>query len=293
MRLILGWRLHHCGRAAFWPFHHLLRNGPLSALVDWFTEALATETPTAVAVVGGGGRCLQRTALGAYLLVGRSALPQLQPRPTRRCGPICWRWRGTGIAPGGGPGGWMCPMRSPRLPRREFPGVWRAERRRLDRRRGSGGRRPWPCRAGLFFAARLTTSLAWAILGWVGARQVADQMLGAARPCRAPLPPLDQAGFRAGLEEGAGVWYGPAINRASSTLLLTAMTTPRALQCASAATGALAWPAARSCCGCACLYLRHRDWASAGGTEPACPARPCLGRFSLGARNRCGAAGPG
>jgi len=108
----------------------MLENGPLSPYVDWFQRgALATETPTAVAVVvavalTAKGRLLCGCLLPA-LVETIPALPQLQTTAQLpACGLSAGGARHWGLPPG--VDGWRldcCPMRYPRL-LAEFRAVW-------------------------------------------------------------------------------------------------------------------------------------------------------------------------
>ncbi|MCT0204229.1 glycoside hydrolase family 13 protein [Synechococcus sp. CS-602] len=278
MRLILDGVFNHCGRG-FWAFHHLLENGPLSPYVDWFHVEHWPLNPYGGGGGGGGGAAAKDGSCGYHCWWNDPALPSFNhanPAVRAYLLAVARHWIAAGVD------GWRLdvPDEVPDDFWREFRAVVRAERPdawivgELWR-----DARPW-LQSGLFDGT-MNYPLAWAILGWVGARQVPAQLRLPALP-EPPYQPLDQAGFRARVEEVLG-WYGPAINRCQLNLL-DSHDTPRALHVLGGDREALALALLLLFLlpGAPCLYY-GTEMGLAGGTEPGCREAMPWDAFPLGA----------
>jgi len=254
-------------------------DGPLSPYVDWFHVEHWPLNPYGGGGGGGGGAAAKDGSCGYHCWWNDPALPSFNhanPAVRAYLLAVARHWIAAGVD------GWRLdvPDEVPDDFWREFRAVVRAERPdawivgELWR-----DARPW-LQSGLFDGT-MNYPLAWAILGWVGARQVPAQLRLPALP-EPPYQPLDQAGFRARVEEVLG-WYGPAINRCQLNLL-DSHDTPRALHVLGGDREALALALLLLFLlpGAPCLYY-GTEMGLAGGTEPGCREAMPWDAFPLGA----------
>ncbi|MFY8150330.1 MAG: glycoside hydrolase family 13 protein [Prochlorococcaceae cyanobacterium] len=255
MRLLLDGVFNHCGRG-FWPFHHLLENGPASPYRDWF---VVEEWPLQAYPSGGGhaGRC------GYHCWWNDPALPKFNhahPPVRDYLLGVGRHWLERGIdgwrldVPDEVPADFWVEFR--RMVRQVNPEAWIVGEIWGDARAWLGGDR---------FDGVMNYPIAWSTLGFVADGRLQPGHARTSIPYRC----LDGAAYAAVLEESFG-WYRPEV-RLAQLNLLDGHDVPRALHMLQGDARALrlALLLLFVLPGAPCLYYGTEAGLD-GGAEPAC-----------------------